>query len=60
LGIQHQKGNLSFGCDADFIMLDDNLKVLSTWIAGDCVYECADEIVSKPTTEWTRGDSYVY
>lgn len=38
LGISHQKGSLSYGCDADFIMLNDDLDVLSTWIAGERVY----------------------
>ncbi|XP_077286839.1 N-acetylglucosamine-6-phosphate deacetylase [Arctopsyche grandis] len=39
LGLENKKGSLSFGADADFVMLNKDLKVLSTWIAGDCVYE---------------------
>lgn len=39
LGITAQKGTLAFGCDADFVLLDDDLRVRSTWIAGECVYE---------------------
>lgn len=39
LGIENQKGTLKYGADADFVILDDSLNVLSTWIAGDCVYE---------------------
>ncbi|XP_025836743.1 N-acetylglucosamine-6-phosphate deacetylase [Agrilus planipennis] len=39
LGISDQKGTLNYGSDADFIFLDDNLNVLSTYIAGECVYE---------------------
>lgn len=38
LGISNQKGNLNYGCDADFVMLNDKLDVLSTWIAGECVF----------------------
>lgn len=38
LKIEKQKGTLSFGADADFVMLTDDLTVLSTWIAGDCVF----------------------
>lgn len=38
LNIENAKGTLDFGADADFILLDDDLNVLSTWIAGDCVY----------------------
>ncbi|KAJ8676646.1 hypothetical protein QAD02_012433 [Eretmocerus hayati] len=39
LEIETKKGVLNFGAEADFVMLDENLTVLSTWIAGDCVYE---------------------
>jgi len=39
LGIEQSKGTLNFGSDADFIILNDDLKVLSTWIAGEKVYE---------------------
>lgn len=39
LGIENQKGSLNFGTDADFVMLNDDLDVLSTWIAGECVYK---------------------
>ncbi|KAH8421415.1 hypothetical protein KR009_006353 [Drosophila setifemur] len=38
LKIEKRKGTLDFGSDADFILLDDDLRVLSTWIAGDCVH----------------------
>lgn len=40
LGIDHVKGNLSFGSDADFVIMHPkSMKVLSTWIAGECVYK---------------------
>nr|CAG4649338.1 EOG090X06GX [Scapholeberis mucronata] len=39
LGIQDRKGSLSFGCDADFIILDSELNVQSTWIASQKVYQ---------------------
>ncbi|XP_058813712.1 N-acetylglucosamine-6-phosphate deacetylase [Topomyia yanbarensis] len=39
LGIANRKGTLDYGADADFVILDDSLAVLSTWIAGDCVFE---------------------
>ncbi|XP_062137927.1 N-acetylglucosamine-6-phosphate deacetylase [Drosophila sulfurigaster albostrigata] len=38
LGIEQQKGTLDFDSDADFILLDDELQLLSTWIAGVCVH----------------------
>ncbi|XP_037726938.1 N-acetylglucosamine-6-phosphate deacetylase [Drosophila subpulchrella] len=41
LKIEKQKGTLDFGSDADFILLDDELQVLSTWIAGTCVHRTA-------------------
>ncbi|XP_064074308.1 N-acetylglucosamine-6-phosphate deacetylase isoform X2 [Vanessa tameamea] len=40
LGIDHIKGKLNFGHDADFVIIHPKLmKVLSTWIAGECVYK---------------------
>lgn len=38
LKIEKTKGTLDFNSDADFILLDDNLNVLSTWINGQCVH----------------------
>ncbi|KAH0552155.1 N-acetylglucosamine-6-phosphate deacetylase [Cotesia glomerata] len=38
LEIHSQKGTLNFGADADFLLLNDNLDLVSTWIAGECVY----------------------
>lgn len=38
LGIESFKGTLNFSAEADFVMLDANLRVESTWIAGSCVY----------------------
>lgn len=39
LGISNRKGTLDFEADADFVLLDDDLNLLSTWIAGECVYK---------------------
>lgn len=41
LGIEKFKGTLDFGADADFVMLDDDLTVISTWIAGNQVHSKA-------------------
>lgn len=38
LGIDSFKGTLNFGADADFVMLNDDLTVKSTWIAGNQVF----------------------
>jgi N-acetylglucosamine-6-phosphate deacetylase len=38
LGISQQKGTLDFGADADFILIDDEIHVKSSWISGECVF----------------------
>jgi N-acetylglucosamine-6-phosphate deacetylase len=45
LGITHRKGTLDFGTDADFVLLDKDLNILSTFVGGACVWE-KDENVS--------------
>lgn len=41
LGIDHKKGKLDFGYDADFVVIHpESLNIVSTWIAGECVYQC--------------------
>ncbi|XP_013788250.1 N-acetylglucosamine-6-phosphate deacetylase-like isoform X2 [Limulus polyphemus] len=39
LGITSLKGTLDFGSDADFILLDQDLRVHATFISGECVWE---------------------
>lgn len=34
-----QKGSLEFGADADFVLLDESLHVVQTYIAGQLVFE---------------------
>lgn len=55
LGISGRKGTLNYGADADFILLDDDIKIHSTWIAGECVYESANHSVPKVSTQWTEN-----
>jgi N-acetylglucosamine-6-phosphate deacetylase len=43
LGIEKQKGTLSFGADADFILLDAQLNVLSTFIAGEQAWTISEQ-----------------
>ncbi|SPQ96080.1 N-acetylglucosamine-6-phosphate deacetylase [Plasmodiophora brassicae] len=38
LGISNRKGVLDVGCDADFVLLDDDLNVLETYIAGELAW----------------------
>ena len=38
LGVQDRKGLLAPGYDADFVVLDSNLEVVSTWISGNEYY----------------------
>ncbi|CAI9734755.1 N-acetylglucosamine-6-phosphate deacetylase [Octopus vulgaris] len=39
LNISDKKGSLDFGSDADFIMLNDNLEIQSTYIASELVWQ---------------------
>ena len=40
LDIHHHKGTLGYGTEADFVLLDDDLDVKSTYIAGEKVWGC--------------------
>lgn len=52
LGIADRKGTLDFGADADFVMLSEDLRVTSTWIAGKCVWKkLPDEFTTQRTKE---------
>lgn len=41
LGIADRKGTLDVGADADFVLLDDQLRVQRTYIAGELVYDAS-------------------
>ncbi|XP_043955689.1 N-acetylglucosamine-6-phosphate deacetylase [Gambusia affinis] len=38
LGISHRKGSLQYGADADLVLLDDGLRVRTTYISGEEVW----------------------
>ena len=38
MGIEKFKGSLDIGKDADYIVIDRNLNVIKTYIAGNLVY----------------------
>lgn len=38
LGISDRKGTLNFGSDADFVLMDDEMNIRETWIAGTRVW----------------------
>ncbi|XP_071549567.1 N-acetylglucosamine-6-phosphate deacetylase [Panulirus ornatus] len=44
MGISHCKGSLDFDTDADFLFVSDKgpIKILNTFIAGECVYSAPD------------------
>jgi len=42
LGIEKSKGTLDFGSDADFVLLDSQLNVCATFIAGKLVWKVPD------------------
>jgi N-acetylglucosamine-6-phosphate deacetylase len=56
MGIVDRKGTLNYDTDADFIMLDDNIRIHSTWIAGECVYEANEHSIPKTSTQWIEND----
>lgn len=56
LGITDRKGTLNYGSDADFILLDDDMVIHSTWIAGECVYESDGHSVPRVLTQWSEND----
>ncbi len=39
LGLGHKKGLLEAGYDADFVVLNNDLDVLQTWINGNCFFK---------------------
>jgi len=42
--IEDRKGTLNYGADADFVMLrSSDLGVMSTWIAGQCVFSVENQ-----------------
>lgn len=47
LKIESQKGTLEFGSDADMVILNDDLTIRSTWIAGKCLYRAHDTTTNK-------------
>lgn len=57
LGIEKKKGTLDYGADADFVFLDDELRVKSTWIAGECVYRNENlQTLKEHTIEWKTNE----
>lgn len=39
LGLEHRKGSLAFGADADFLFLNSRLDVLQTYVAGELAFQ---------------------
>lgn len=60
IGISNQKGTLDYGTDADFILLDDNLNVHSTWISGECVFESQGHSIPKVIEQWIDEDNLLH
>jgi N-acetylglucosamine-6-phosphate deacetylase len=48
LGLDREMGRIAPGLSADLVLLDDDLKVLETWIAGesDAATRAAGSVVS--------------
>lgn len=49
LNIIDKKGTLEYGTDADFVILDEDLNLQATYIAGELVWESPDFPVRKET-----------
>jgi len=43
IGLSHRKGKLKAGYDADFVVLNDRLEVIQTWINGKCIYYATND-----------------
>ena len=43
MGIAEEKGSLAFGCDADLLILNDDLEVQATFIGGDLAWARRDD-----------------
>ncbi|PLS05352.1 N-acetylglucosamine-6-phosphate deacetylase [Neobacillus cucumis] len=55
----HQKGSIEAGKDADFLLVDSELTILSTFVKGKEVYNCSGTSSSKPikiTLERVHGN----
>jgi len=51
LGIDKQKGTLDFGSDADFVLLDSQLNVHATYIAGQPVWKQPDLVLPETSLD---------
>ena len=54
LGIEATKGTIAFGADADLILLDDEMRVHATYVAGHRAWTLAD---SSAAPAESRGDA---
>jgi N-acetylglucosamine-6-phosphate deacetylase len=43
LGLHERKGMVKEGYDADLVLLDENLRVVTTWVGGRICYNLGDE-----------------
>ena len=67
LGVEDKKGTLDYGSDADFVLLDDDLNVKATFVAGNNVYKSPDLTseqlqfipVFKTSKQHSFGDSFI-
>lgn len=67
LRIEKQKGTIDFGADADLVILNDDLTIRSTWIAGKCLYNASSwtanfgraQVMNELTVDlWFHIDSF--
>jgi N-acetylglucosamine-6-phosphate deacetylase len=49
-----RKGRIAAGCDADLVVLDEQLRVRQTWVGGRLVYESPSS-ASRSALPWSLG-----
>eukprot|EP00915_Cephaloidophora_sp_WS-2016_P008050 GHVH01011133.1.p1 GENE.GHVH01011133.1~~GHVH01011133.1.p1 ORF type:complete len:458 (+),score=66.32 GHVH01011133.1:154-1527(+) len=47
IGIDNRKGNLKYGSDADFVTLDQNLNVMSTYTKGERIFKSSGQFFNQ-------------
>ena len=55
VGISHLKGKLSYGHDADLVILDKELRVIATFLSGRLAWQDNENVFKQKT--WTHREN---